>query len=596
MATTRRRFEKYLVGFGLIFSFVALMADSAYSFQAMPKPWRPVLDGSVLAATLYFFVSTIVGARRRFGELRWKVFGSAEVVLGILALAGLIAIAFSSIGQRGLLIAWARTYVAVGLTIVLVRYLGSRLSSSRNPAKEFVATFLGLIVLGSVLLWFPRARGEGAEIGVLESIFTATSATCVTGLSVLPDISRDTSRFGQTIILILMQIGGLGLMTFAAFVAMAMGRGLALREQAAIRDALNLGQSGGVGRAIASILGLTLLVEGIACLALWSIFRREPITEHEPFFSALFHAVSAYCNAGFALQPDSLEQFAPNQPAVLVIVMIEIVIGGLGFLVVFDLLRKVLSWRPRWHRRDDMSSRRPAPVRLALQTKVVLLVSGSLLLVGAVFYLIVEWNNSGTLGTMPIGHKMLSATFQSVTTRTAGFSTIDQADLTPASKLFTVMLMLIGASPGSTGGGLKTVTLFVVFALVWATFNHRFRTQTFGRALPREVTDRALVVMTGFIAVVMCATLVLVISDWQTPGELGMENPFLPLLFEVASALGTTGLSTGITPFLSPTSKVCLIVVMFVGRMGPLTLVLAMRDRRGSKADFEYPEERVMIG
>jgi trk system potassium uptake protein TrkH len=259
--------------------------------------------------------------------------------------------------------------------------------------------------------------------------------------------------------------------------------------------------------------------------------------------------------------------------------------------VVFEILARLVGYRKQ---RMLHGESRPVRSRFSLQTRVVLIVSGALLILGALFFLLAEWSNPTTLGTRPIGQKVLGALFQSVTTRTAGFSTIAQGELTPESKLGTVMLMLIGASPGSTGGGIKTVTAFVVLALIWSTLRGRERTELFGRSLPRDVSDRALVVIVAFILVVLLATMVLVVFDWRT-AERTQAEPFLSLLFEVASALGTVGLSTGITPDLHWASKLCLIIVMFIGRMGPLTLVVAMGERRRAQT-FDYPEERVMIG
>ncbi len=587
--------RRVLVRLGILVSLAVLLADSAVDHDAVPDPWRMILNGTLFAATGFFVGWTVVRVLAAWPERRWRCLRRGEPALVLVALLAQLGLLLKVFEVTEFHVSWARGFVFANLVMVLVRALGKRLSASRNPAKEFVTTFVGVILAGTVLLSFPRSGGAVVRHDWLDALFTATSATCVTGLSTVPDVGRDFSRFGHGIILALMQVGGLGLMTFAAFVALAMGRGLAIRERANLRGALNL-EGAAVTRTVGWILLLTVVVEGLACGALWVMFHEPGLgrASEAPFFSALFHSVSAFCNAGFALDPSSLASFSERAPLVVLVVMVEIVIGGLGFLVVFDVVRRMTaSIRRRRASDEDEASPRP---RLGLQSKIVLLVTAVLLVVGTGFFLIAEWSNPQTLGPMSTSQKLLAGTFQSVTTRTAGFSTIDQAHLTPASKLFSIAWMLIGASPGSTGGGLKTVTVFVVLALLWSTFHHRSRTHTFGRSLPREVTDRALVVMTVFLGVILAATLVLVIFDWSTPMKRGLASPFLPLLFEVASALGTTGLSTGITPELSVPSKLCLIVVMFVGRMGPLTLVLAMRSRHARKTEFDYPEERVMIG
>jgi trk system potassium uptake protein TrkH len=335
--------------------------------------------------------------------------------------------------------------------------------------------------------------------------------------------------------------------------------------------------AGSIVRVIVGILVLTVVVESIAAAILYTRFGDG--------YSAVFHAVSAFCNAGFSLQADSLAGYV-SDPVVNWVVMAEIVVGGLGFGVLMDLLgRRYFGFRIfGWFRRKD----REPPSRFTVQTRIVLVSSAILVFGGGLLFYLLEAGNPETLGALDFGDRVTAALFTSITARTAGFNTIPIGDMGEASQFFTMLLMLIGASPGSTGGGIKTVTTVVMILTVVSVARGRSRVEVAGRTLPAGTVNYAVVIVSTAIVVVTMTTLILSAVDG---GRLG----FLPLFFETASAFGTVGLSTGITPELSAISKLTLCVTMFVGRVGPLFLVLALSQGQVTRP-YRYPEEHVMIG
>jgi trk system potassium uptake protein TrkH len=506
----------------------------------------------------------------------------AEAVLAVLLLLGILAAAF---GPRttgiDILVVPAKVYLVLNL---LLEFLTLFRVTSRSPisyARSFVLSFIGIILIGSLLLYLlPGAKAPGARLPLVDAVFTATSATCVTGL-ITVDTGSHFSRFGQTIIMILFQLGGLGLMTFAAFFAIALGRGMGLREREVMRGVLNLRVGGSIVRVVIGILLFTLLVEAISALCLYGRWSGTPGAG----FSAVFHAISAFCNAGFSLHADSLEGFVTD-PVVNWIVMAEIVIGGLGFGVLLDLMsRRLFGVRLfGWLRPVDQAGRR----RFSVQTRIVLWSTAVLIVLGAVLVFVFEASNPATIGDLSFFEKVQASVFQSVTARTAGFNTIPIGEMHESTQFLTMLLMLIGASPGSTGGGVKTVTTVVLILAIFALARNRRRVEVFQRTLPGDTVSQAVVIVSCAIMAVTFTTLLLTAVE-------GGRHPFLSLFFEVASAFGTVGLSTGITAELSVVSKLAICVTMFVGRVGPLFLVFALAQRTASRP-YEYPEEHVMIG
>ena len=435
-----------------------------------------------------------------------------------------------------------------------------------------------MILLGTFLLALPAAHAA-EPLSLLDALFTAASATCVTGLVVVDTGSR-LSPFGQAVVLGLFQVGGLGLMTFAVFAGIALGGRVAFTGRALIQDTMHHTPSVGVRRLVRHVVVFTLASEAVGALVLWLRFS-ESEAPARALWSAVFHAVSAFCNAGFSLYPDSLTRHRGDAVVNLGVTGL-VLLGGLGFLASMEL-------------RDQLASRlrRLRPPQASLHTRLVLLVTAAFLAGAALVYLVLEWNN--VLRGMPPGERLLAAWFMAVTPRTAGFNTIDYGQVSSETLFFTIFLMFVGASPGSTGGGIKTTTFGLLVALVVARWRGRGRASVFHRTIPHAVMDRALMLAMLAWALVSLAIGLLVFAESAgVPYE--RANPrFVALMFEAVSAFGTVGLSTGITPGLGAASKLVLIALMFMGRVGPLTLILAMspRERRGR---FRYAEENVMVG
>jgi trk system potassium uptake protein TrkH len=432
--------------------------------------------------------------------------------------------------------------------------------------------------VGTLLLSLPLAQA-GEPLSLLDALFTATSAVCVTGLTVA-DTGTRFSPFGQAVILALVQVGGLGIMTFAVFVGVVLGRKVAFTDRMVIQDSMHHTPKAGVRRLVRYVLTFTLAVEGAGTLLLWLHFRSGH-PAGEAVWQSVFHSVSAFCNAGFGLFADSLVRYR-GDPLVNLVITALVVVGGFGFLVNMELWDGVRA-RLRGGR---------APL-LTLHTRLVLVVTAALLAIGTIAFLLLEWDNA--LRGMPPGERLLAAWFQSVTPRTAGFNTVDYGRLSSDTLLFTIFLMFVGASPGSTGGGIKTTTLGLLFALVVARWRGRGRAAVFHRTIPHAVMDRALLITLLAGALVFLAIGLLVATETHGTPFAAADHRFMALMFEAVSAFGTVGLSTGITASLSPTGKLVLVALMFAGRVGPLTLVLAVGPRQ-ERGRFRYAEENVMVG
>jgi trk system potassium uptake protein TrkH len=444
----------------------------------------------------------------------------------------------------------------------------------RRPEGLLVVTFAGLILLGTVVLSLPACR-RGGEIGLLDALFTATSAVCVTGL-ITHDTATEFSRLGQTVILVLIQLGGLGVMTFGVLAYQLFHRRVSFQSQAALRDLFFRGQlRGDLRSALRRIVLLTFLFEGIGALLLHAGLRGGPQPKGG-WFEAVFLAISGFCNAGFSVYSDNAISLR-DSGLVVGTLMVLIVAGGLGYMVLLEVV--VRAWR--WVRR-----RREAPVTWSLNSKVVLWTSAMLITVGAVALLV----TGVTPREQTAGSCALNALFQSVTARTAGFSTIEIGALPVPSLLVLVPLMFIGGSPGSCAGGIKTTSLCVWLARIRARLTGHPQV-TFGRRrLPEDVVRRAAVVI-GLAALWNLAGTALLSVSEPVGEQIGLED----VIFEQVSAFGTVGLSTGLTPQLSVLGKLWIIASMFAGRLGPLTIALVALRPHGPPP-FTYPAERVMIG
>jgi len=447
-----------------------------------------------------------------------------------------------------------------------------------HPAATLVAGFAAAVLGGTVLLLLP-ASSTREPLTPLEALFTATSAVCVTGLTVV-DTGTRLTLFGQLVVLALVQAGGLGIMTFAVFVALLTGRQISFRDRLVIQDSLHHSPSQGLRNLVRYILGLTFTVEAAGAALLWLRFRSEFPFDRALYLS-VFHSVSAFCNAGFALFPDSFVRYRGDAWVNLVLTAL-VVVGGLGFLANMELRDQV---------RLRAGGRRTGP--LTLHTRLVLVVSAGLLAAGFLSFLVLEWGN--LLRDLPLGEKLLASWFQAVTPRTAGFNTVDYAGARAVTLFLTLLLMFVGASPGSTGGGIKTTSVGLLLGLAWARWTGSERTSLFRRTVPEAAINRALAVaLTSWVIASAGLLLLLLTEQGQRPHDQE-DTRFLALMFEAVSAFATVGLSTGITPSLSGPGKLVVILLMFVGRVGPLTAALAIGRRRKS-VQIRYAEETVMVG
>lgn len=433
-----------------------------------------------------------------------------------------------------------------------------------NPAQVIIASFALIILAGGFVLSLPISSASGQPTPFLTALFTATSATCVTGLVVV-DTADHYSLFGQLVILLLIQLGGLGYMTVATLMAMAVGRRIGLRERLILQEAHNLYTLGGVVRFTRAIVLVTLSVEAIGALVLAVRWIPE-FGFWRGVYYGIFHSVSAFNNAGFDLMGSfrSLTRYATDLSVNLTVAGL-ILLGGLGFTVLSDLAQ---------------------PRRFTLHAKVVLTTTAVLIGLGTILIFLLEYAHQPTLGPLPVGQKLLAAFFQSVTPRTAGFNTIDISRLYDPTLMLLIALMFIGASPGGTGGGIKTTTFVVPMAVILSMVRGRPDPELFRRRIPPVVVYKAVTIALGAVAfVVMMATL------------LSLSEPvsFIAALFEVVSAFGTVGLSTGITPSLSTIGRLIIMVTVFTGRVGLLTVAFAL-TRRQVPAKIRYPEERLYVG
>jgi trk system potassium uptake protein len=446
---------------------------------------------------------------------------------------------------------------------------------SLQPAHLMLMSFLGVIVFGTVLLMMPASTAPGQKTTLLNAFFTATSATCVTGLIVY-DTATHFTLFGQMVILALIQVGGLGIMTFSVSFALLMRRGVSMKEQSIMQDVLDQDTLLSVKRLVGFIVVMTFLLEAAGAVILFSawkpVFRDIP----ETAWHAVFHSVSAFCNAGFSTFSDSLMGFSDNLPTNLTVGGL-IVLGGIGFVVVGDFYQAL---------RDRLFRRVKRRHKFRIQSRLALGWTGGLILAGTGLVYWIE--RSRLLSGMDWNHALLASTFQSITTRTAGFNTCEIGMLQPVTLFVFIILMFIGACPGGTGGGIKTTTPAVLWAVIRSGFNRRTQTDLYRRSIPIEVVQKAVMVL--------CASLLLVCGSFCVMLIVEPEKDFIGLFFETVSAFGTVGLSTGITGALSTAGRIVITLLMFIGRLGPLTIGFAFMLRKGRSANYSYSEERIMIG
>ena len=433
-----------------------------------------------------------------------------------------------------------------------------------SSSQIILSGFAGVILVGTLLLMLPFSTNSGTRTSFWDALFTSTSAVCVTGLVVF-DTATYWSAFGQSVILLLIQIGGMGVVTVAAAIAMASGRKISLMQRSTMQDAISAPQVGGIVRFTGFILKGIFLFELLGALVLMTVFIPE--YGWKGIWMAVFHSISAFCNAGFDLMGanapySSLTAYAAH-PVVNVTIMLLIVIGGIGFLTWQDICQNGFHIK-----------------RYRMQSKVILATTGILLLVPAVYFFFFEFSAE------PMDRRLLLSLFQSVTPRTAGFNTADLTGISETGQVLTIGLMLIGGSPGSTAGGMKTTTAAVLIACAVAVFRRRENGRYFGRRIADETVKNAVSVFLMYISLFLLGGMII----------SRVENlPILTSLFETASAIGTVGLTLGITPALCLVSKLILISLMFLGRVGGLTLIFATLSANKNTLS-KLPLEKITVG
>lgn len=436
-----------------------------------------------------------------------------------------------------------------------------------SPSRKLILGFLLAILVGTFLLMMPFSLKEGEKLSFLSSLFTIVSAVCVTGLTVV-DVSKVFSPVGTTIIIFFIQLGGLGVMTFSSIIFLATGKKMTFYERELLKEERNADSSGEIADFIKKLLFIVFIIESIGAVILTTQFIGQ-MSFWKAIYYGIFHSISAFCNAGFALYSNNLEGFKSNIVINLTIGYL-ITLGGIGFAVITSFITVVRNGVDRFN----------------LTSKMAILISIILTFGGMVLFFILEYSNPNTIGDLNIFQKILASYFQSVTLRTAGFNTVPLGDLRSSTIFISCILMFIGASPGSTGGGIKTTTFGVIMFYVIGIAKKRENIEVFNRRIDWEILNRVLAILVIAITyVAFIITCILVIDNFS------MEQ----VVFEVISAFGTVGLTLGITPNLSVISKLLIIITMFVGRLGPLTFALAIGESK-KKAISKYPKENILVG
>jgi trk system potassium uptake protein TrkH len=589
-----------------------------YGFYKPPVKvfYLHAIEGGVLAAFVLdrFARLALTEARRAFLRENWIDF--AVIAGAALVALALVPLKVKVLPVTALYVAVIQVYILAALALRLAGFHLHLASSRIHPAWLVIASFAAVILFGAGLLMLPKAAPADEPVGFTDAVFTATSATCVTGL-VVRDTASGFETFGQAVILVLIQLGGLGIMVFGTVFTLVGGRDLSLRESLLTGQALPGEAVGRIARVAAFAVLTTLAIEAAGATAMYPMWRQVDLsadgraTVAHSVFRSLFHSIAAFCNAGFALQSDNLVSVRNHWPVLGVIAPL-IVLGGLGFPVLYDLSRL-----GRALLRAAADRLRPPEQILTLHSKVVLTVTAVLIFGGAAGLLVIEYQgdrgqtfgaptrnpdnpyarpDEPALERLPLEERLPQALFQSVTARTAGFNTVSQDALSEGGKLWTCLLMLIGGSPASTAGGMKTATLALVLLAVVSLLRRRQHVEAFRRTIPDGLVRKAVILAALYLAVVVTVTLVLCVTmSGRRLVQTSLEPTAMQLFFEAVSACGTVGLSCGVTESLSLVGKWAVIAGMFVGRLGPLTLLIALTSRLHTPR-YTYPAEEVVLG
>ncbi len=444
-----------------------------------------------------------------------------------------------------------------------------------STTQIILLSFLAAILLGSVFLALPISSASGEAVPYLDALFTATTSTCVTGLVTLPTVST-WSVFGQIVILLLIQIGGLGIITIMSGLMLLLNRKMGISDRLLIQDAFNLNTMSGLAKFVKNVLLGTLIIEGIGAVLYMLVF--VPEFGAKGIWISIFNSVSAFCNAGIdIIAENSLCKYATNS-LINIVTSALIILGGLGYIVWWDVLRVIKTRTPK---------NRKVFKHLTLHSKIVITATLGLILVGALLIFVFEYSNPQTIGNMSVFDKIQVSLFQSVTTRTAGFASVPQENLTNASSVVSILLMLIGGSPVGTAGGMKTVTIAVLFCSAFATIRNKNGATLFGRRISEGSVKKAVAVVVTFITICAASTILLLSTS---------NASALDVIYETVSATATVGLSRNLTASLNTFGKIIIIITMYLGRVGPISLAVALGSKNESQNVISEPTEEISIG
>jgi len=534
---------------------------------------KGLLIGFIVNVILRFILTN---KRKKYLKKRWF-----EVLLSIFAtyliigfnLDLLYSFDLDSLGietPENFILNIIKGYLLIFVSSKVVYNLPELLDKQKNTARLLVYSFLIIIITGCALLMLPGATVDGEGLVLIDALFTSTSAVCVTGLIVV-DTATHFTLFGQTVIMLLIQIGGIGIVTFATFLFIYISGGLGVAQMNAVKSVVAEKNTNLLSATLKKVIGFIFFIEGIAAAIYFFSWDYEFASQGQRFFFSIFHSISAFCNAGFSLFTNSLSDAhnVVNLP-VNITTMVLIILGGLGFTTIWEIIQR-------------QNKRRLLRRKLSTHTRIVLIVTGILIFGGTLLILVLEWNN--TLADYSVGNKILVSLFQSVTTRTAGFNTIDIGEIGVSAILVMLVMMVIGGSPASTAGGIKTTTIAVVLRSISMTISGKHRMEIFKRTIPNRIIFQAISVLFLALACIVISTILLTITE---------DLPFLSLFFEEVSAFATVGLSRGITAELSNWGKSILAISMFWGRVGILTFMVAFAKKQENR-NYQYPEETIMV-
>ena len=610
----------------VVMAVAAAVAISAlcleYGFYDVPAGRLAVLhliEAAVLGAFVLDRLVRLVLAERRGEFLRENWIDFALIAAAMVAAGAVYTgrLRFHVISAAAVYVVITQMYILAALALRTAGLHVKVAASDIHPVWIVIGSFAVVILFGTGLLMLPKAAPADEPVGLADALFTATSATCVTGL-IVRDTGTQFTAFGQVVILAMIQLGGLGIMIFGTVFALLAGRALSLRESLLAGHVLPTAAIGQIGRMVRFAVLTAVCLEIVAAAVMYPMWRAfcdlqyqqgalaEAGNIHAAFYSA-FHAISAFCNAGFSLQYDSLSARALLGRWQVIGVMAPLIfLGGLGFPVLYDLTRAARASVARLAGRA-----RPKGQILSLHSKLVLATSGILLVGGAMGLILIEniSHPGGTFGSpmrsadnpyparpaalaeMPAGAQVREAVFQSVTARTAGFNTLQMNDMSEGGKFWMCLLMIVGGSPASTAGGMKTITLAVLVLTIWCLLRRRERVEGFRRSIADHLVRKAVVLAGLYLTLILVVTLLLSVSFTGS----GRDPTFMQVFFEACSACGTVGLSCGVTGSLSSFGKAVVIAAMFIGRLGPLTLLVALT--LGLRpARYAYPSEEVVLG